>query len=186
MNNKQLRRFPHDSVIGGVAAGLADYFGIDKALMRVIFAVLLIASHGFPMFLIYIILWVALPKDETYHSSQTFATQPNVGHSPTDWSKSTQLIGYSLILIGAFLLFDRLFYWIDLERFVPAALFIGLGGYLIWRNNEQKKQLSVETPTYGAPTAFESSVSEATPTEPTEKKPSIFDEPEEGTPDAGR
>ena len=181
MNNKQLRRFPNDSVIGGVAAGLADYFGIDKALMRVIFVVLLIFSHGFPMFLIYIILWIALPKDEAYHSSQTFANAPNASQSSVDWSKNTQLIGYGLIVVGGCLLFDRLFYWIDLERFVPAALFMGLGGYLIWRSNEQKKQAIIETPIHSEPT-----IGEPTPTEPTEKKPSIFDEPEEGTLDTGR
>lgn len=57
MNNKPLRRIQSEAVLGGVAAGLADYFGMDKALMRVILIILMIFSKGFLIVLLYIILW---------------------------------------------------------------------------------------------------------------------------------
>jgi phage shock protein C len=182
MNNKQLRRFQHDSVIGGVAAGLADYLGMDKAWVRFIFVLLLIFGKGFPMLLVYIVLWVALPKAD--HSTNDLAsnwTYPDANTSNFDASKTAQWLGYGLLGIGVYLLFDDFFYWIDIDRFLPAAILIGLGGYLIWRDTTQKNaQLPVEPPTvYDAPaelpTVFDA------PAEPTKSEPSIFDEPESPT-----
>ena len=56
---KRLYRNENDKVIGGVCSGLANYFGIDVVLVRIIFLVLLIFGFGF---LAYIILWVAVPS----------------------------------------------------------------------------------------------------------------------------
>ena len=58
MENK-LYRNTEDKVIGGVCSGLADYFGLDVTLMRVIWA---IAFFGMGIgFLAYIILWIIMP-----------------------------------------------------------------------------------------------------------------------------
>lgn len=47
-------------MIAGVCGGIADYFGIDPTLIRVIFVVLgLLAGPGL---LLYLALWVVLPK----------------------------------------------------------------------------------------------------------------------------
>ena len=48
-----------DKKIGGVCAGLADYFDLDPTLVRIVWllAVLFAGTGG----LIYIILWIALP-----------------------------------------------------------------------------------------------------------------------------
>jgi len=61
--NKRLYRDENDKVLGGVCAGLANYFGIDKTVVRIIFIVLII-SFGFG-FIPYIILWIALPSSAT-------------------------------------------------------------------------------------------------------------------------
>lgn len=46
-------------VIGGVCSGLAEYFGLDTALVRIAFVIaFMFASFGF---WIYIILWAILP-----------------------------------------------------------------------------------------------------------------------------
>ncbi|MBS1496630.1 MAG: PspC domain-containing protein [Bacteroidetes bacterium] len=58
--NKRLYRDENDKVVGGVCSGLANYFGIDVVIMRIIFVVLFIAG-GFG-FITYLILWVAVPS----------------------------------------------------------------------------------------------------------------------------
>lgn len=50
-----------DKVIGGVCAGLANYFNLDPTLVRAGYLVLSILSVAFPGILVYIILWVIMP-----------------------------------------------------------------------------------------------------------------------------
>lgn len=48
-------------MIAGVCAGLADYFGMDVSLMRIIWAIaFLVFGTGF---LFYVILWIVLPLE---------------------------------------------------------------------------------------------------------------------------
>lgn len=57
---KKLRRSSTDRVLGGVCGGLAEYFGIDVALVRVLMVILLLAgSFGFWL---YVILWIVIPS----------------------------------------------------------------------------------------------------------------------------
>ena len=58
---RKLRR-SHDQMIAGVCAGLGEYFGIDVTLTRVGFALLSLLSAGFPGTLVYVILWIVMPK----------------------------------------------------------------------------------------------------------------------------
>jgi phage shock protein PspC (stress-responsive transcriptional regulator) len=60
---KRLYRDENDKILGGVCAGLANYFGIDIVIVRIIFVVLAI-SFGFGL-IPYIILWVAVPSSAT-------------------------------------------------------------------------------------------------------------------------
>lgn len=48
-------------MIAGVAAGLADRFGMSRTTMRVLFAVSMVLPG--PQVLIYVILWVVIPED---------------------------------------------------------------------------------------------------------------------------
>lgn len=61
---KELFRDMKKGKIAGVCAGLAQYVGIDIALMRIAWIVLCICSVGFSL-VAYIILWVAVPEAET-------------------------------------------------------------------------------------------------------------------------
>ncbi|WP_425637989.1 PspC domain-containing protein [Algoriphagus yeomjeoni] len=58
-NIKKLYRNPDDKVIGGVASGLAAYFGIEVVYTRLALAFLILA--GGSGFLIYLILWIITP-----------------------------------------------------------------------------------------------------------------------------
>ena len=59
---KQLRRSRRDRMIGGVCGGLADYFGIDVALVRLLMF-LLIFFGGVSLW-VYIILWIVIPAEQ--------------------------------------------------------------------------------------------------------------------------
>jgi len=49
-------------MLGGVCAGIAEYFGVDPTVVRVAYAVLSVFSTGFPGLLLYIILLIIMPK----------------------------------------------------------------------------------------------------------------------------
>lgn len=59
---KRLYRDPDNAVLGGVCGGLGSYFNIDPIWFRIIFLILLLAYGAG---LVYIILWIVLPKAET-------------------------------------------------------------------------------------------------------------------------
>jgi phage shock protein C len=61
--DKKLKR-SKNQIIAGVCAGIADYIGWDITLVRAIYAVLTIASVGFPGIVLYIILWLIMPLEE--------------------------------------------------------------------------------------------------------------------------
>ncbi|NOZ47104.1 MAG: PspC domain-containing protein [Chlorobi bacterium] len=62
--HRRLYRDPENTVISGVSGGLAAYFSVDPVLVRVIF-IILIFVLGPVDFLIYIILWAAVPVART-------------------------------------------------------------------------------------------------------------------------
>ncbi len=63
MDYKRLYRSSHDYMLGGVAGGLAEYFSIDPTLVRLLFVLLAFVSIGFPALLVYLILWVVVPRN---------------------------------------------------------------------------------------------------------------------------
>lgn len=58
---RRLYRDPDHRVFGGVASGLASYFGIDVVVFRLLFVLFFFLGYGFA-FLLYIILWIVVPK----------------------------------------------------------------------------------------------------------------------------
>ena len=63
-----LTRSTSDRMIGGVCGGLASYFGIDSAIVRLIF-VLAVLSGVSP--LVYLVLWIILPDAQTQPTTGT-------------------------------------------------------------------------------------------------------------------
>lgn len=60
METKRLYRSRTNVMIGGVCAGLADYFNMDPTIMRLIFVLLaLLGGHGI---LLYLIMWLVVPQ----------------------------------------------------------------------------------------------------------------------------
>ena len=59
-NDKKLYR-SNDRVLGGVCAGLAEYFDLDVTLVRLAYAVLTFCT-AFSGIVIYFILWLLMPS----------------------------------------------------------------------------------------------------------------------------
>ncbi|MBK6967442.1 MAG: PspC domain-containing protein [Bacteroidales bacterium] len=66
MAETKLYRSFHGRVIGGVAGGLADFFGMDPTIVRLIFVLLAVFGGG--GVLLYIILWIVLPEKNAFNS----------------------------------------------------------------------------------------------------------------------
>ena len=58
---KKLHRSRKSRILGGVAAGFAEYFGIDVTVMRLIFALLAIVAPN--VILAYILAWIIIPEE---------------------------------------------------------------------------------------------------------------------------
>jgi phage shock protein C len=57
---RKLYRSRTDRTIAGVCGGLAEYFGLDSTVVRLVFVIMfLLGGHGL---LVYLILWVLMPE----------------------------------------------------------------------------------------------------------------------------
>ena len=56
-------RDPDDKILGGVCSGIANHFDFDPLYLRGAFAVLFFAFGS--GFLLYILLWIIIPKAQT-------------------------------------------------------------------------------------------------------------------------
>lgn len=59
---RKLYRSSTNKKIAGVCGGLAEYFGIDATVIRVIFIILLLPG-GLPGIIPYLILWAVMPME---------------------------------------------------------------------------------------------------------------------------
>lgn len=58
---KRLTRSTNDRMLGGVAGGLAAYFGVSSTLVRVAFVASLLLPG--PQVLLYLLLWIVIPQE---------------------------------------------------------------------------------------------------------------------------
>jgi len=153
--NKKLYRSRNDRMLAGVAGGLADYFGIDSVLMRVIFV--LVFFLGGSGLLAYIILWIVVPEEQLVFNmsdaqSPTTSADPsgnlNTDQSSTNYFENYQknlsqksnnrslLGGIVLIAIGMLFLADNFIPNIHFGDFWPLILIaIGVGLLLNSKKN---------------------------------------------------
>ncbi|GAB1405019.1 PspC domain-containing protein [Lentimicrobium sp.] len=171
MNNSRLYRMGQGRVIGGVAGGIANFFGMDPTIVRLLFVLLVI--FGGSGILLYIILWIILPdvpsydpyhvfrpsdatetendpqsgKGETYQGyNQNIPPGKTTSTTATTERKKVEgsLIGGTLlIIIGAIFLLDRFLPTINMSDLWPLLL-IAFGVLLIF-TNLQKKNTKEET-----------------------------------------
>ena len=64
---KRLYKSNTNKVIAGVIGGIGEYFNIDPTILRIIYVLIAILSHGFPAIIVYIIAWAVMPKHPDIH-----------------------------------------------------------------------------------------------------------------------
>lgn len=157
MKENRLYRVVNGKVIGGVAGGLAEYFGMDPTIIRIIFILLTLMGGG--GVLIYLILWIVVPEKynvyppytapytrpdsftssgsgigETYEGYMEGTIPPPVVDTKGSGKKfdGSLIAGLVMILIGSFFLFERFIPNIDFEDFWPLLLVL-IGVIMIFR-----------------------------------------------------
>lgn len=162
---RKLYRDEFHKKIGGVCAGLAEYFNVDVAIVRLVFVLALI-FHGGGL-LVYIIFWIVLPKRSFPYNGPTvdytvppqtpgsnpYQNNPFQGNSfqnnpypnqpypnkPHSTSLAAIIIGVVLIIVGGSILlddFDIIPDW-DFGQLWPLVI-VAVGCVLIF-TGEQKK-----------------------------------------------
>jgi phage shock protein C len=179
---KKLTRLPSEAVLGGVAAGMSDYFGVDRTIIRVLWVVALllpIPPNFFWTTIVYIILWVALPEgtplntpanpydrppgtepadDPRFASaasgySAAGSTGSGIFSNGSDPDRSIKIIGVILLGVGAILLLDELPYWYRVREYIwPVALIIA-GAFLLLRQRDKEQSNGSSLNTPPPPTA---------------------------------
>ena len=73
---KRLYRSRTDRMLGGVCGGIAEYFGVDPTLIRLLAVVLIVA--GGAAIIAYIIAWIVIPEEPKNLSIEEKAEKENV------------------------------------------------------------------------------------------------------------
>ena len=143
MTEQKLYRDKTNHIVGGVAAGLGNYFNLDPLLIRILFVLLAIFGGG--GVIIYFILWIFVPDNqkESIYNSTTMENQPyeqqnkpNIEHDNT---KGSLISGIILITLGAMFLADRFIPHIRFGDLWPIILIV-IGAVLISNNFIKNKK----------------------------------------------
>jgi len=145
-------------MLGGVAGGLAEYFGIDSTLVRVLFIVIVFLGGG--GIIAYIILWIVVPQKPYELPKYPFNQSPPESESSSNFSSSENKsdsfsmstsggiasslphtnnkqiwVAIVLMVIGSLLLLDNIFPRFDFNHYWPVILIaIGVGLLLKAKN----------------------------------------------------
>lgn len=137
MQRHGLFRSRTDRVIGGVAGGIARSLNADPAIVRLIFALLIIFGGG--GLLLYLILWIAIPEEPLQYFQENMGTgeakaeetagTPDPGTVPAYTPRKNNgalIVGLILIAIGAIFLLDRILpnIYINFRDFWPVIIVI--------------------------------------------------------------
>jgi phage shock protein C len=143
----RLYRSRHDRMLAGVAGGLAEMWGADPSLVRVIWALLVIFTGGLAL-LVYIVMALVVPEEPvdldvpplapgeepspearavalSAHEARVAARRASGGGFPAG-----AVLGGFLIILGGFFLAREFLPQIDFDWFWPLIL-VGLGILLV-------------------------------------------------------
>jgi phage shock protein C len=134
--NRRLYRSRTDAIIGGVAAGLAGYLNSDPALVRIVWAILVVVTGGAAL-VVYIIAWIVVPEEAVGPAAEA-STDPVTGEVVTpdgDAAASTRsgaggqagmVVGIGLVVVGLWFLLREYLPEIDWGLIWPLVL-VGIG-----------------------------------------------------------
>lgn len=130
---KRLYRATDHKILGGVCAGLGEYFNIDPALVRVL-AVLLLFAKGIGL-LAYIVAWIIVPSKPAEYVAPKEDNEP-VRYA--GWPK--YLPGIALVAIGILMLVQQFWYWFSWHEVFPGFLIIAGVGLLIYSARQRGRK----------------------------------------------
>lgn len=76
MQKQGLYRSTGQNMIAGVMGGIAERFGWNANLLRIIFVIISLMSAAFPGILVYLVLWLIMPKRQFHIDSASGYHQP--------------------------------------------------------------------------------------------------------------
>lgn len=157
---KKMQRSATDKKLGGVCAGIAAYLGIDITIVRVAFVIGTFAWGA--TLLLYVILWMVMPEENTYYSSyNSFYGMPNSANEAAHQTPNTETVpdfqqksysftvpvGIIMIIFGAIMLAANFIPSIDFTDLFP-IVFVAIGIILIMNglqnSNKHKNQVGGE------------------------------------------
>jgi phage shock protein C len=146
----RLYRSRHDRMLAGVAGGLAEMWGADPSLVRVIWALLVVFTGGIAL-LVYIVMALVVPEESldvdraaaaageattpearaaalAAHEARVAARRASGGDRGA--FPASVILGGFLIILGGFFLAREFLPSIDFDWFWPLVL-VGLGVLLV-------------------------------------------------------
>jgi phage shock protein PspC (stress-responsive transcriptional regulator) len=60
---KRLTRSRTDKMLAGICGGIANYLTVDPTIVRLVFALATFFTVVFPGIVIYLIMWIVVPKE---------------------------------------------------------------------------------------------------------------------------
>ena len=127
---QKLYRIRKNKMIGGVAAGLSEYFDVDVVFIRLFFV--LATFFGGIGIISYFVLWIITPEKETYMTNDEKTAEAEIiddtkrAEMEERANSRKNLAGIVLISIGVFFLADNFFCFIHAHHIFPLIL-IGIG-----------------------------------------------------------
>lgn len=132
---RRLYRSRTDSIIGGVAGGVAEYLDADPSIVRIVWAILAIVTAGL-FVVLYIVMWIVVPEPlEAGATPVTATAAPPPSEGRTDAAATTpprphrrgsgggaMVFGVILIGLGAYFLIDEYLPQVDLNALWPIGL----------------------------------------------------------------
>ena len=149
--NRRLYRSRTDTVIGGVAAGLADYLNADPALIRIAWAILVVVTGGAAL-IVYIVCWIVVPEEpetaavvpatdpvtgeliEPAAAPIPAATAPNAGLG----GRAGVVVGIGLVAIGVWFLLREYLPDINWGLLWPLVL-VGIGALILFTSMRRRE-----------------------------------------------
>ncbi|MGH2445024.1 MAG: PspC domain-containing protein [Candidatus Limnocylindria bacterium] len=140
--SRRLYRSRTDTVLGGVAAGVANWMNADPALVRIGWAILVPLTAGFAL-LAYIVAWIVVPVEpEAVAASraegdadpdvQPVASRPAASRPAErrDDGRGALFVGGALVLIGLWFLVRQYLPPIDWDLIWPLIV-VGIGALIL-------------------------------------------------------
>lgn len=130
--SKKLYRSKDDRVVAGVCGGIAEYFGIDAIIIRLIW-LFMILFGGVGM-MAYIICAIFIPKKKSGIDLYKYKGTENEINNVV----SKNYLGFFLVLLGGYFLLTRVFHftWLRIGNYWPLFLIVA-GFYLIFKDKEE-------------------------------------------------